>query len=182
MRRLSHARPRATKKGKLRDHPAGHRDQSCSMRRMSRPSPQRCNMILTHPPYLWCNGRNIESCPWRWAPTRGCDGKQQSIVIQRLPIKRTYRRLRRVIPSAKCALFHRVRRPHRQPPCLSINHPSIKSFWGIRRRHLRCCRSNRTFGPGKLRMCRHIGRQKMKLLHLRSPGNHLRPFEHTGIV
>src|SRR5207247_1448046 len=44
------------------------------------------------------------------------------------------------------------------------------------------CRPIRTFGPRKFRMCRHIGRQKMKLLHLRSPGNHLRPFEHHGVV
>ena len=28
----------------------------------------------------------------------------------------------------------------------------------------------------------HIGRQKMKLLHLRSPGNQFRPFEHTRVV
>src|SRR5580765_1553473 len=31
-------------------------------------------------------------------------------------------------------------------------------------------------------MCRHTRRQKMKLLHFRSPGNELRPFEHTGVV
>src|SRR5204863_5481318 len=31
-------------------------------------------------------------------------------------------------------------------------------------------------------MCGHIGRQKMKLLHLCSPGNQLRPFIHTGVV
>jgi len=28
----------------------------------------------------------------------------------------------------------------------------------------------------------HIGRQKMKLLHLRSPCNQFRPFEHTRVV
>src|SRR5438132_5593999 len=28
----------------------------------------------------------------------------------------------------------------------------------------------------------HIGRQKMKFLHLRGPGNQLRPFEHTGVI
>src|SRR5882724_90797 len=31
-------------------------------------------------------------------------------------------------------------------------------------------------------MRRHIGRQKMKPLHLRSPGNQLRPVEHTGVI
>src|SRR5262245_10990984 len=31
-------------------------------------------------------------------------------------------------------------------------------------------------------MCGHIGWQKVKLLHLGSPGNQLRPFEHTRVV
>src|SRR6266540_2688091 len=49
-------------------------------------------------------------------------------------------------------------------------------IWGLR------CRPIRIFGPRKFRMCRHIGRQEMKLLHLRSPGNQLRPLEHARVV
>ena len=70
------------------------------------PGPQCRNVILAHSTYLWCNSRNIEGRAHRLLRFDGCE--RQSIVIQRLPIKRTHGQFRGILSSTESAPFHNV--------------------------------------------------------------------------
>jgi hypothetical protein len=57
----------ATQIGKARDDPPSSRKQSRPVKIIARPTMCCSKIIVTHAPYLWRNGRNVEGSPWRLA-------------------------------------------------------------------------------------------------------------------